>query len=341
MELPVYATYYARSLSDLPPEAKLVEEVRALAVTLARLRAAPVVDPYSGPAILSGRAAGVFFHEIFGHRIEGSRQKTADDAQTFAKMVGQPILPPFLDVVADPTRGKLGDTELGGFYQYDDEGVRARRVAVVKGGVLGEFLMNRSPLSRFPRSNGHGRGQPGLRPVSRQSNLIVESSAGVPFAQLVERLKDEARKRGKSFGLLFDQVEGGFTFTGRYMPNAFNVTPVIVYRVLHGRPPAGTRARRRSDAARRWPRSARSLQRTTGPRRSTASAAPRAAPCRCRRRRRRCSCRRSRSRRSRSRRTRCRFCRRRPGARRPQAIPRARRADGRAVALDQRSRDGG
>lgn len=238
MELPVYATYYARSLSGLPPEAKLVEDVRALAVTLARLRAAPVIDPYSGPAILSGRAAGVFFHEIFGHRIEGSRQKTADDAQTFAKMVGQSILPPFLDVVADPTRLKLGDTELAGFYQFDDEGVRARRVGVVKGGVLSEFLLNRSPLSRFPRSNGHGRGQPGLRPVSRQSNLIVESSAGVPFAQLVERLKDEARKAGKSFGLLFDQVEGGFTFTGRYMPNAFNVTPIIVYRVYaDGRPP--------------------------------------------------------------------------------------------------------
>ena len=237
MELPVYATYYARSLAGLPSEAKLVEDVRGLAATLARLREAPLVDPYSGPAILSGRAAGVFFHEIFGHRIEASRQKTAEDAQTFAKKVGELVLPPFLSVTSDPTLSKLGDTELGGFYQYDDEGVRARRVAVVKGGVLGEFLLNRSPLSRFPRSNGHGRGQPGMRPVSRQSNLIVESSAGMPFPQLVARLKDEVRKAGKPFGLLFDQVEGGFTFTGRYVPNAFNVTPIIVYRVYaDGRP---------------------------------------------------------------------------------------------------------
>jgi predicted Zn-dependent protease len=237
MELPIYATYYARSLSGLPSEAKLLDDVRVLVVTLARLRAAPVVDPYSGPAILSGRAAGVFFHEIFGHRIEGSRQKTTDDAQTFAKKVGEPVLPPFLSVVSDPTLSKLGDTELGGFYEYDDEGVRASRVAVVKGGVLTEFLLNRSPLSRFPKSNGHGRGQTGMRPVSRQSNLIVESSAGVPFPQLVERLKEEARKAGKSFGLLFDQVEGGFTFTGRYVPNAFNVTPIVVYRIYaDGRP---------------------------------------------------------------------------------------------------------
>jgi predicted Zn-dependent protease len=237
MELPVFATYYARSPAGLPSEARLLEDVRTMVATLGKLRAAPLVDPYSGPAILSGRAAGVFFHEIFGHRIEGSRQKTADDAQTFAKKVGQVILPPFLSVASDPTLLKLGETELAGSYAYDDEGVRARRVAVVTNGVLNQFLLSRSPLAGFPASNGHGRGAPGLRPMSRQSNLLVESSAGVPFARLVDRLKDEARKAGKPFGLLFDQVEGGFTFTGRYVPNAFNVTPIIVYRVYaDGRP---------------------------------------------------------------------------------------------------------
>ena len=237
MELPVYSTYFARSVAGLPPEEKLLEDVRTMVATLAKLRAAPVVDPYSGPAILSGRAAGVFFHEIFGHRIEGHRQKTADDAQTFAKKVGEPILPSFLSVFADPTLLKLGDTELAGSYLYDDEGVKPRRVTVVDKGVLREFLLSRSPLARFPKSNGHGRGQAGYRPVSRQSNLLVESSAGVPFAQLVDRLKEECRKAGKPFGLLVDQVEGGFTFTGRYIPNAFNVTPIVVYRVYaDGRP---------------------------------------------------------------------------------------------------------
>ena len=35
-----------------------------------------------GPAIFSGRASGVFFHEIFGHRIEGHRQKDEVEGQT-------------------------------------------------------------------------------------------------------------------------------------------------------------------------------------------------------------------------------------------------------------------
>ncbi len=231
MDLPLYTTYFATSLAGLPSEAKMVEDARAMVALLARLRTAPLVDPYTGPAILSGRAAGVFFHEIFGHRIEGSRQKAADDAQTFSKKVGEQVLPTFLTVVADPTLKKLGDTELAGAYQFDDEGVKAQRVSVVERGLLHEFLLSRSPLARFPKSNGHGRAQPGLRPISRQSNLLVASSAGVPFPQLVERLKDEARKAGKPFGLLFDQVEGGFTYTARYSPNAFNVSPLVVYRV--------------------------------------------------------------------------------------------------------------
>ena len=198
---------------------------------LARLRTAPLVDPYSGPAILSGRAAGVFFHEIFGHRVEGARQKNADDGQTFAKKVNQPILPTFLNVVFDPTAKKIGNTELMGHYVYDDEGVKGQRVTVVDKGVLKTFLLSRAPLSDFPDSNGHGRAQVGYVPVSRQSNLIVESSKSVAPAALLDLLKEETRKQGKPFGLLFENIEGGFTNTGRSQPNAFNVMPTVVYRI--------------------------------------------------------------------------------------------------------------
>ncbi len=56
--------------------------------------------------------------------------------------------------------------------------------------------------------------------------------------QLVTMLKDEARRQGKPFGLLFDNIEGGFTTTGRSNPNAFNVMPNVVYRIYtDDRPP--------------------------------------------------------------------------------------------------------
>ncbi len=75
-------------------------------------------------------------------------------------------------------------------------------------------------------------------PVSRQSNLVVQASRTVTSAALLTMLKDEARKQGKPFGLLFDNIEGGFTVTGRSNPNAFNVMPNVVYRVYtDNRPP--------------------------------------------------------------------------------------------------------
>ncbi len=238
MELPLYVTYHATTPAALPRETQLVADARNLVRQAAALRKAPTVEPFAGPAILSGRAAAVFFHEIFGHRVEGHRQKNVDESQTFAKKVGQPILPSFLSVIFDPTLAKYGDEELAGYYAYDDEGVKAQRVTVVDKGVLRTFLMSRSPVPGVPRSNGHGRAEPGNAPVSRQSNLIVESARSVPYAQLVERLKAEIRAQRKPFGLLFENIEGGFTFTGRVIPNAFTVIPTVVYRIYpDSRPP--------------------------------------------------------------------------------------------------------
>jgi TldD protein len=239
MELPLYSSYFASSPSGLPDEKQLIADARSMIDLLSRLRKAPLVDPYSGPAILSGRAAGVFFHEIFGHRVEANRQRNADDGQTFGSRISQPVLPSFLTVTFDPTLRKLGNVELMGHYLYDDEGVKARRVTVVDKGILKTFLMDRAPLRGFVRSNGHGRAEPGYVPVSRQSNLTVESSHSVSIEKLLDMLREEARKQGKPFGLLFDNIEGGFTNTGRGSANAFNVLPNVVFKIYTdaSRPP--------------------------------------------------------------------------------------------------------
>lgn len=231
MELTRYESYFAHKPEGLPDDAAVLKAVNAMITQLAELRKAPVVDPYTGPAILSGRAAAVLFHEVLGHRIEGHRQKNENDGQTFAKMVGQSVLPDFLSVVFDPTLRQYAGTDLVGAYSYDDEGVAARRVTAVDGGVLKSFLMSRSPVNGFPTSNGHGRAQAGFRPVARQSNLLVLNSRPVSREQLENLLLEQIRAQGKPFGLLFEDIEGGFTLTGRIIPNAFNVRPLVVYRV--------------------------------------------------------------------------------------------------------------
>jgi TldD protein len=222
---------------DAPDDKAVYVAEATMRKELEGLVAAPINDPTVGPALLTGRAAAVFFHEVFGHRAEGHRQKDVSEGQTFSKKVGEQILPEFLSITDDTTMKKLGKQDLLGYYQFDDEGVPAQRVALVDHGVLKNFEMSRSPLVGFPRSNGHGRRQLGATPVSRQGNLIVQSSKTVTNAQLRAKLIELIKAQGKPFGLLIDDIAGGFTFTGRGQPQAFQVLPLVVYKVYpDGRP---------------------------------------------------------------------------------------------------------
>ena len=178
-DLETFDTFEAVDCSGLPKDDALLASIDHVAGDLTALLHAPEAEPFVGPAIFSGRAAGVFFHEIFGHRVEGHRQKDESEGQTFTKSIGTPVLPDFLSVIMDPTRRKIDGVDLNGWYDYDDEGVKARPVTVVDKGVLKTFLMSRSPIQGIDHSNGHGRRQPGYEVVSRQSNLIVESSNAV------------------------------------------------------------------------------------------------------------------------------------------------------------------
>ncbi|HEV2200489.1 MAG TPA: metallopeptidase TldD-related protein [Bryobacteraceae bacterium] len=237
MDLTTMETFETDDPAKLPKDAEILAAVEKAGKSLQDLLRAPPADPFVGPAILSGRASGVFFHEIFGHRIEGHRQKDESEGQTFTKSVGSPILPPFLSVVFDPTVRQFENTMLSGSYLYDDEGVKARRVPVVEEGVLKTFLMSRSPIKGFPQSNGHGRREPGAEIVSRQSNLFVESSKRVGDPELRRMLIDEVKRQNKPYGLFFDQVTGGYTTTARRGLQAFTVIPLMVYRVyVDGRP---------------------------------------------------------------------------------------------------------
>jgi len=232
-----FESFEATEPAGLPDEKIVFAAIDRVANDVTSLLRAPEAEPFAGPAIFSGRAAGVFFHEIFGHRVEGHRQKDESEGQTFTKSVGGKVLPDFLSVVFDPTRHSIGGVELNGWYDYDDEGVRARPVTVVEDGTLKTFLMSRSPIQGFDHSNGHGRRQPGLEVVSRQSNLIVASKKAVSEAQLRQMLIDEVKRQNKPYGLYFRDITGGFTTTARAGLQAFKVIPVIVYRVYtDGRP---------------------------------------------------------------------------------------------------------
>jgi TldD protein len=152
MDLMRVESFQASDPSKLPTDAEIMGRVEKMAVDLKDLRAAPLAEPFDGPALLSGRSAAVFFHEVLGHRLEGSHQRGEREGQTFTKKLNQSVLPDFLSVIDDPTQHSLNGTELSGWYEYDDEGVPATRVDVIDKGILKSLLMSRMPVKGFDKS---------------------------------------------------------------------------------------------------------------------------------------------------------------------------------------------
>jgi len=237
MDLPRVKIYDSDGLRDLPDEASIARDIDVSIAELKAQRAAAPEQPYSGPVLVESRAAGVFFHEILGHRLEGHRQKSEESGQTFAKKVGQPIMPDFLSIYDDPSQYKLGSQFLRGFYRYDDEAMPAQKAVLVENGVLKGFLMGRSPIKNFSASNGHGRRSEGRGAVARMGNLVAVSSKTLPYKELRQRLIEEVKKAKKTYGLVVSDIAGGFTITDRYLPQTFSVNVTMGYKVYaDGRP---------------------------------------------------------------------------------------------------------
>jgi predicted Zn-dependent protease len=236
-DLFLYESFFAGSIDELPPFDAMTKAVDRLITNLNALTVATPAEPYVGPVLLEGKAAAVFLHEIFGHRVEGHRQKDETEGQTFAKKIGEQIMPTFLSVFDDPRIKKIGAVYLNGHYRIDDEGVPAQRASLVENGIMKGFLLSRTPVGGFVQSNGHGRRETGFRSVSRQGNIVVQPSQAVTLEQLKKQLRAEAQRRNLAYGLQFSEISGGVTMTGRDGLQAFKVIPLLVYKVfVDGRP---------------------------------------------------------------------------------------------------------
>ena len=190
-----------------------------------------MVDPYTGPALLMEEAAGVFFHETVGHRLEGERQNDEKEGRTFKGQVGKTVLPEFISVIDDPTTKAAAGVSLNGYYQFDDEGVATRPVTLIYKGVLRDYIKSRTPITGSLHSNGHGRAEGVAQPMGRMGNLFVRSTKKVPIDKLKQMLLDEVRKQGKPYGLIIRDITGGSTNTSNFGYQAFKGMPRLVYRV--------------------------------------------------------------------------------------------------------------
>lgn len=224
-------TLFFTKQENFPSKELLEEKVVRLIAGIKKLQKAPKAETYVGPALFSPDAAAVLIHEAVGHRLEGDRLRIANDGKTFMKKIGKKILPSFLTVLDNPQIKELNGVDLVGHYLFDDEGQKGEKVVLVDQGVLKSFLLSRSPVLGFEKTNGHARSDGVKAPMSRMGNLIVRSTKKVSPEKLKQLLIEEVQKQKRPYGLFIKKIEGGETQTESANFQVFKGKPLYLYKV--------------------------------------------------------------------------------------------------------------
>ena len=202
---------YGRSWKELPPEATLVSGSQAVADRLnARLRG-KVARKYNGPVLVLGAAAAELFGRSFAsllssHRGESNNLFTSllgGSTASLSGKIGSRVLPEFLTVTDNPLLTTFEGHPLFGDYKFDEEGVPAREVVLIKDGVLKTLLTNRNPARDQRVSTGSQR-RHGVLP----GNLFVDSAKSVSQDDLKAQLLDLLKARSLEFGFIVRSLAG-------------------------------------------------------------------------------------------------------------------------------------
>jgi TldD protein len=199
-------------LSELPTREKLLHDTREALETLKALRQAPIVEEeYRGPVLFSPDAADDVVASLIGNNVLGRKPQLGAPNRTtgtFATSYKSRVLPPFLDVVDDPTLKEFQGKSLTGSYEVDSEGVKAQEVDIIQKGVLTNYLLGRQPIRDFPESNGHGRAAPAAPPMPSLGVLLVKSSEAQTPDALRKRVAELVKEQGKPFGYRVETMAG-------------------------------------------------------------------------------------------------------------------------------------
>lgn len=132
----------------------LIEEIDERVKTLGKILKTAKKPPAGQlDLVLGNKVVGLAVHESCGHPYEADRilgREGAQAGESFIapNMIGQRIAADIVTIVDNPLlHGSYG------YYEYDDEGVKARSRALIKAGVINEFLHNRETAKKLGTSS--------------------------------------------------------------------------------------------------------------------------------------------------------------------------------------------
>ncbi|HVC09002.1 MAG TPA: metallopeptidase TldD-related protein [Elusimicrobiota bacterium] len=195
----------AVSSADFPSPAEIRSKAQGVLSDISLLKVARTTSPFDAPAILDSSVAGALVLAL-GERLSGEELRNPYGAQIFRGKLGTRVLPRGLTLVDDPTLASFKGVLLAGHYAYDDQGMPAQKVTLVRDGVLKNFLLSRHPVIGFAHSNGHGRGAPGYWITGFPGTLILKDRRPLDRAKMIALLRRECRRLNKPYGILAERL---------------------------------------------------------------------------------------------------------------------------------------
>jgi TldD protein len=209
-------TFHAHDVQRLPGDAELRRGIQTLATNVAALAKAPKGEDYSGPVLFEGVAGAQILAEVLGRNLSISRRPVADGGRGGGAVqpgelegrIGARVLPDSFEVLDDPTQKEWRGRPLFGSYEVDREGVAAKPLRLIEKGALKSYFLTRQPVRGYEGSNGHARlpGNFGAN-LAIASNLFVNTTDGVPPAELKKKLIELCQTRGKPYGILIRKMD--------------------------------------------------------------------------------------------------------------------------------------
>lgn len=154
------------------------------------------------PVLLDQELAGVFIHEALGHAAEADA--VLEGNSILEGKLGTRVASELITVYDDPTINGFG------YYPFDDEGIEAKKTAIIERGILKSYLHSRETAARLGGRPGNARAQGYSRPIVRMSNTFIEKG-DFSFEELLKEISNGIYLKGSRGGQV-DPGQGVFQF---------------------------------------------------------------------------------------------------------------------------------
>ena len=210
-----FNSHYQKGATRFDELCGLEEELREAMRERARfLRGSVPVEAGRYPVVLSPEAAGVFAHESFGHKSESDfmlSDETMKEEWKLGTTVGSPIL----------SIAEYGGIPGSGFVPYDDEGTKARRNHLIRGGVLAGRLHSAQTAAALGEGlTGNARAVScDYEPIVRMTTTYIEGG-DLDFDELIAPIEK---------GYFIKTINHGSGMS------TFTIAPNLAYEITNGK----------------------------------------------------------------------------------------------------------